>query len=340
MSDQPEPTRRIGTEPTSTTHPTREQVNQAVELADLRAAKADLERQLEKATTKDSTVALYGEAQENALVKERLMLAPWAKDLSPKEVSYVAQVAVLLRWNPYFDLYAFKTGGKMIIMADYKKLIDLVKQEYKGKIDIRTRPATVKEREDYGIKDDDKAFITEVIEREVFFEYVKNECAALYPPTIGVGIWHKGESVPATWTPEMRARTRSLRDAMYQMGAYQIAMRQVQEALVNAGAKNVTVSDGDFVVEIPEDTKAQAIEGEIVPESELPIQSPTPWQEYVSGWTGQDWFNKFWSKVAPVTKDELHTVLNVASLKDYQGTVDEVNATVAKLKEQHALDLA
>lgn len=313
---------------------------QNVELADLRAANADLKRQLEQAAEKNSALALYGEPRENAVIRDRLMLAPWAKDLTDKEVTYVAQVAALLRWNPYFDLYAFKTGGKMIIMADYKKLIDLVREEYKGKIDMRTRPATVKEREDYGIKEDDKAFITEVIERDVFFEYVKNECAHLYPPTIGVGIWHKGESVPATWTPEMRARTRSLRDAMYQMGAYQIAMRKVQEALVNAGAKNITVSDGDFVVEIAEETKAQAIEGEIVPPGNISTEAPQLWREYTQDWTADDWFTKFWSKIKPVTAKELHAALNVESMKDVQGTVDDVMAVVAKLTEQHALDLA
>lgn len=258
-----------------TDKPRDDQESDSARIIRLEAENKRLKEALDQGATTNgdnTAIALYGEKHEMAVVKERLALAPFAKDMTAPEITYVAQVAGFLRWNPFFDMYAFKNkkNQQITIMPSYQKMVDLVRQDG---VDLRSRPATIKEREDYGVKEGQIAFVTEATDRKAFFEYVKAGCAEYYKPQIGIGIWKPGDNVPETWTPEQVARKRSLRQVASLMGAMQIAMRQVLEAISKSGATLVSETDDGYVIQTPAEPpamppqitpKAEVIEGEIV----------------------------------------------------------------------------
>ena len=216
---------------------------------------AELERQvneLEKENMLDEralTLTQYGDRRELAVIKERVALAPYGATLDERGRAMVAQIAYMLDWNPFFDLHAFPSKGKLCIMPDYKKLLAMVREH--TRINYSERPATIEEREQWGVGDGEVAFIVEITEVDTFLDFAKAGAAEHYKPVVGIGIWRKGDNIPGTWTPEMVAGKRALRKALYQLTSFDIVSERFRDALAKAGLTGASEDNDGFMVDLP-----------------------------------------------------------------------------------------
>jgi len=218
----------------------------------------NLKKRLEELEQKQMTdqrelaLAQYGEPHALQVVKERVALAPYGANLDDRGRAMVAQIAYMLDWNPFFDMHAFASKGKLVIMPDYKKLLSMVREQQR--INYRERPMTSKEREQWGIKDGEIAFAVEITEVDIFMDYAKNGVADQYNPVLGIGIWRPGDNIPATWTAEMVAKKRGLRNGLSQLASYKIVTDRFRAALQGAGLGSAEETEDGFTVELPAET--------------------------------------------------------------------------------------
>lgn len=229
-----------------------------IERQDYESRIAQLQRQIEEMETKHMTdqkeiaLAQYGEPRALQVVKERVALAPYAASLDDRGRAMVAQIAYMLDWNPFFDMHAFASKGKLVIMPDYKKLLSMVREQQR--INYRERPMTSKEREQWGVRDGEIAFAVEITEVDTFMDYAKNGVASEYNPVMGIGIWRPGDNIPATWTAEMVAKKRGLRNGLSQLASYKIVTDRFRMALQGAGFGNAEETEDGFSVELANET--------------------------------------------------------------------------------------
>lgn len=217
---------------------------------------AELERKIEEIEKENMlderalTMTQYGNPRELAVIKERVALAPYGAGLDERGRAMVAQIAYMLDWNPFFDLHAFPSKGKLCIMPDYKKLLAMVREH--TRINYSERPATIAEREQWGVGDGEVAFIVEITEVDTFLDFAKAGAAEHYKPVVGIGIWRKGDNIPGTWTAEMVAGKRALRKALYQLTSFDIVSDRFRDALSKAGLTGASEDNDGFLVDMPQ----------------------------------------------------------------------------------------
>lgn len=235
-------------------------VNENIELKKQMAKLEDKVSEQERSLV----ITQYGDKKDLEVVKERVALVPYAANLNERGRAMVAQICYLLDWNPFFDMHAFESKGRLVLMPDYKKLMSMAKEQQR--INHHSRPMTAKERQEVGLKDYQVGYVTEVKEIDVLLEFAQAGIADQYDPIIGYGIYshaHKqdtkdipADNVPNTWTPEMVAKKRSIRNALYQLTNYKIVTKRFREALMQIGAVSVAEGDDGFTVDMPEQVGA------------------------------------------------------------------------------------
>jgi hypothetical protein len=222
------------------------------EIERLRREIKDLQEKNKMQNNDNLALTMYGEKKELEVVRERVSLTTYGANLDKAGCSMVAQLCWLMDWNPFFDVHAFETGGRVVVMPDYKKVLEIVRE--KERINYESRPMTPAERTAYGLDDKQVGFITEITEVDTFLEFVKAGVGDQYHRIKGAGVWSPGDQIAKTWTKEMVAEKRSLRKALAHLTSYKIASKRLQQALMQAGALMVEETEDGFVFDAPKPT--------------------------------------------------------------------------------------
>ena len=312
-----------------------------IEITELKHKIEELESKVME-QEKSLVITQYGDKRSLETVKERVGLVPYAANLDERGRAMVAQICWMLDWNPFFDMHAFKSGGKLVLMPDYKKLMSMAKEQQR--INHDSRPMTEQEQQEVGLKDGQVGYVTEVKEIDTFLEFAKAGVADQYSPVVGYGIYsyaHKNkdgkqvqsDNVPNTWTPEMVAKKRSIRNALYQLTNYKIVTKRFRDALMQIGAVAVGETDDGFQVDIPD---------------QLPEGEPASANHF---WEDPKQRQRFWisAKVISKKKSEIATALgfkiedpedsaqwaeHMAQFPDLENAIAYVNVVAENVKQE------
>jgi len=221
-------------------------------------------------------LSLYGSPRTLEEMATQVGLSPRFKDLTPAEHRYVASVGLASGLNPEFHLHAWKSGGKLLVMPDYKALITLSAQH---RLMLKERRLTAEEMRGRGIPERDVAegaiaFVVEGYELDLAI--LARRAGMDYEPHRGYGWWaaKKDETrwnnqtkkmeptgkripndVPHARDGEWVARKRAMRDLYHQFA--DLTLKFGRQAVPGA----TVIEDGDGW-EFEESGADNVVEGE------------------------------------------------------------------------------
>jgi len=210
----------------------------------LKASIMETERARAEAQNNTNALTLYGESKEVKDLTARLeFMLPNAQEIGTQGVAMLAQIAIAHGLDPLpgsDHVYAWKQGGKLMVAIGYKGLLHLARQQVQ--FTHQSRPMTDDERAEYGVKEGQIAYITEL------YEIAKAaQCQQIgipYHPIIGTAVWaekveHKKKTgeiwyeyndPPSGKTGAWVCRKNSLKDALRQIARTGVRMGAALDA--------------------------------------------------------------------------------------------------------------
>lgn len=137
--------------------------------------------------------------------------------LDNHEMNAIALIAFNMELDPspgVGHLYAWKKGGKFIMMIGYQGYLHKAQQQHQFVHD--TREMTETERAAHGLKDGEVGAICELFDNEKAQQW---RAMGMEPrPIKGMAIWRKGDNVPTSKSPLWVAEKNAVKDAIRRLG--------------------------------------------------------------------------------------------------------------------------
>lgn len=315
-------------------------------IAQLEDEKHELEMAIVNQNQATKALSIYGPTSLDEMASQ-VAISPRFAGLTPAEHKYVAGVGLASGLNPEFHLHAFKSGGKLTVVVDYKALI---MSAYTRAIMLKERRMTREEMLSRGIPEQDVndgsiGFVIEGYELDLM---IKARKAGLeYEPKRGYGWWaakkdeeewtgpqgnrkkvktgkRTDNDVPNGRDGEWVARKRAMRDLYNQFADLSLKIDKMM-----AGVNAQRNEEGDFVF------SGDTIEGSYTVGDAVPADEPEQAMVEIPEWLRNPdsvaRAEKFMADQG-VTDEQVSAAFDVENWREAPITPEEFKAAVELIK--------